>query len=182
MHKHTHTHTAECITTLHHDPWELECVHAHTCARGCMICHTVRGGCLNNVCCLKGCSVFPLDYKMAGSGSCCENQLLLQTHISVQDHVGLWRPYCLQSSVSNTAHFAFYPRWFSVVDHVLSSSQFGLIDSAELQCFCSALHSVNTNPAPVTLQHLSPPVVPHCTIKNKARTAKESLNWLKYHF
>lgn len=54
----------------------LECV----CAGGCMFSYTVRRGCLNNVCCLKGCSVFPLDYKMAGSGSCCDNQLLLQKH------------------------------------------------------------------------------------------------------
>lgn len=62
------------------------CAYMH---KGCLICYTVRCGCLNNVCCLKGCSVFPPDYKMAGSGSCCDNQLLLQKHIGVEDHVGL---------------------------------------------------------------------------------------------
>lgn len=47
---------------------------AVSCSRGLLICHTARHGCLNNVCCLKGCSVFPLDYKTAGSGSCCDNR------------------------------------------------------------------------------------------------------------
>lgn len=70
-----------------------------------MICYAVRRGCLNNVCCLKGCSVFPLDYKMAGSGSCCDNQLLLRGRIGLEDHVGQWRSQCLQRSVSHISYF-----------------------------------------------------------------------------
>lgn len=109
--------------------------------------------------------MFPLDHKMAGSGSCCENQLLLQKHISMEHHVGLWRSHCLQSSASRTARFVFYPCRFSVVDHALSLQELGLIDSAEPQCFCNIFHCVNTNPAPVTLQQLRPPAALHCTIK-----------------
>lgn len=76
----THHHVLENVCT-----WKP----THVNTGGCMICSLVRHGCLNNVCCLKGCSVFPLDYKMAGSGSCCDNRLLLQTHIGVEHHVGL---------------------------------------------------------------------------------------------
>lgn len=40
------------------------------------VCVCVRRGCLNNVYAPKGCSAFPLNYKMALSGSCCDNQPL----------------------------------------------------------------------------------------------------------
>lgn len=60
--------------------------------------YTARCGCSNNVCCLKGYNMFPVCYKTPGSSSCCDSQLLLQKHITVEDHVRLWRSHCLQSS------------------------------------------------------------------------------------
>ncbi len=71
--------------TQYMEEWNVE---MHTRARGCVICHTVRGGCLNNVCCLKGCSVFPFDYKMAGSGSCCDKP---GSVAETQQHAGPYR-------------------------------------------------------------------------------------------
>lgn len=144
-----------CIFLTHHpNPQECRRVFVCTCASRRVICCTVRRGCLNNVCCLKGCSVFPLDYKMAGSGSCCDNHLLLQKHISVKDHLGLWMSLCLHNLACSVIHSlsCILSRAGSQLSvFFFLSLEISPINSPELKCFTYTLHYVNTNSASVAL-------------------------------